>query len=209
MFANFSFPSSDDSPKNLELPYDYREMTPPMSPCHTANDEPDYFTENPLADTLSSLALTPERDQQREYQAPLTPPPSASSYRRRGTAFLPPSPDSSDDEAMDARRSLEVRSKRQAFAALQTDDEMLRSLGELVKRIGSSGSGAAGARKNSVVEGGGVCKKTKSGAAKVHVRVRTTERKAKSDHHHHHHNFGGMRLWCSSREQRRGTVVEI
>ncbi|CCX09464.1 Protein of unknown function [Pyronema omphalodes CBS 100304] len=167
MFENFAFPSVDlDSTRSANAPSPMDQapinqarprktaalyipmhisklnepLTPPMSPLHSPGVSPSdsescytYFnapSHDALTSTLLSLALSPA------------------------------SPDTSDDESCEPEKKPfeDVRRKRQSMARMQTSDDLLRQLGELVKSVSSpscrkqsSGSAlaeASGVRKN-------------------------------------------------------------
>jgi hypothetical protein len=155
MFENFSFPSStvDDSPATPPMTPVTRKprttlhtasepLSPPLSPMHSPGPSPTdteccytYFDSkhDPLTSTLASFTLTPKT--------------------RPGYA----SPEASDNESEPDTCAFEdVRKKRQSMARMQTNEDLLRQLGELVKRVStSSRKGSAG----SLVESSGVVKR--------------------------------------------------
>lgn len=175
MFENFSFgpaPSSEDAaifslpctstsrPRKQCNPSAYaltEPLTPPLSPLHSPNPSPidaescfSYFdslrNDDPLTSTMASFSLSPKSSQ-------------------LGYS----SPDSSDNEVDPFE---DVRRKRQSMARMQTNDDMLRQLGELVKRVSppSSRKGSAG----SLVETSGVMKRSNNNT-KARSRSKTTK----------------------------------
>ncbi|KAF8254035.1 hypothetical protein K440DRAFT_618632 [Wilcoxina mikolae CBS 423.85] len=154
MFKNFSFPSSPSSStqssvdSQLQTPTSPRPrktpsflhpssaataaaasskdpLTPPLSPMHSPAPSPadasscyTYFNashHDALTSTLFSLALSQQ-----------------------------PSPDVSDNESEPEQLVFEdVRRKRQSMARMQTSEDLLRQLGELVKRVSAGRKGSA------------------------------------------------------------------
>jgi hypothetical protein len=119
----------------------------------------EYFgsKDDPLTSTLVSLALTPKTNNQH----------STGGYA---------SPDASDNEC-EADPLEDVRRKRQSMARMQTNDDILRQLGELVKRVSPSSSRKGSA--TSLVESSGVVKRS-SNNCKIHHRSRSRSKTAKS-----------------------------
>lgn len=173
MFENFSFPSpsKDDSPPTSApaTPTTTRPrhpvfpacepLSPPLSPMHSPGPSPTdadacytYFDSkhDPLTSTFASFALTPK-----------TLPGYAS-------------PDASDSES-DPDPFEDVRRKRQSMARMQTNEDVLRQLGELVKRMAPAGhrKGSSG----SLVETSGVVKR--SSGSKVRSRPSKALRETK------------------------------
>lgn len=165
MFKNFSFPSpaapaANDSPlpsptklaptpaprpcrQPLSLQPSSEPLTPPLSPMHSPSVSPidsdsccTYFNsahDDTLTATLASFALTTSKAKSR--------------YA---------SPETSDVECDPFE---DVRRKRQSMALMQTNDDLLRQLGELVKRVSPASGGSRKGSTGSLTETNGVVKK--------------------------------------------------
>jgi len=168
MFENFSFPSPAAPAANDPLPPPSKStspsrprrqphslrpssdpLTPPLSPMRSPGVSPidsdscytyfDSVHDDPLTSTLASFALTTSKSKPR--------------YA---------SPETSDNECDPLE---DVRRKRQSMARMQTDDDLLRQLGELVKKVSPANSGSRKGSTGSLTETSGVVKK-RSGNAK-------------------------------------------
>ena len=159
MFENFSF---DSSPSKYDSPVDPNPatsntipLTPPLSPRHSPAappvdslpayknlGSPLYMHHDALASTLFALAISPAA-RPRQYA----------------------SPEASDCESEPEFALEDVRRKRQSMARMQTNDDLLRQLGELVKRVSPGAS-----RKPSppsLVETSGITKRSAKGRARA------------------------------------------
>lgn len=148
MFENFTFvdgpvPATPPTPLTWTMTHSDRAkldapLTPPLSPthddCYRAFTSTHPSLSDPLTNTLSALGISPS-----------LPPSAVQSKSAFGSlwssksAFSPESSDSESELTMPVQRE-DVRRKRQTMARLQTDDDLLRQLGELVRTVGSKGA---------------------------------------------------------------------
>ena len=146
----------------------YSYFSSASSPCLSSHPSPHNHHHHhsrhhdPLTATFVSLALSSRA-------------PTADTHGRGDRADADTDTETDSDSERERRRRLgaeDVRRKRQLMARMQTSDDVLRQLGELVKRVVAAPG--PGSRKSSTGlpgESGGVSKKP-----------------AKGHHHHHHHH---------------------
>ncbi|KAF8538360.1 hypothetical protein BDD12DRAFT_166826 [Trichophaea hybrida] len=158
MFKNFSFPSS---PSSTQSSVDSQLQTPTSSrPRKTASSSSSSFLHPSSAATASaSLSKDPLTPPLSPMHSPAPSPADASScytyfnasHHDALTSTLfslalsqQPSPDVSDNESEPEQLVFEdVRRKRQSMARMQTNEDLLRQLGELVKRVSAGRKGSA------------------------------------------------------------------